>query len=984
MSYITKIQFNDSDYFVKQNINNEENDESYISNVKVKESTSINDRITIGKAASNSLYFDISNPLITAMDGMKITLHIQDKDSNVESPDDVNLSPEEMEQFIAGNKEEAEPEEDDSDILNNIEIDINNIDTITDVIEAPPTGEDIEEEEVVEDVYRETNPNTRDELFITYDDLGSEEEIEIDEEGITEDDSEPIGVEGWEMFGEYFVTKITSKDDSIYSIEAQDGFALMNEVFETEGETVGEVYQDIKMYVVDVLGLKISDLPTDIYDDLPIEINVQYTLRELIGYIAGLIGCYATFNRYGCLEFRNYAYNDVSVSSNDLMGTGIQTKTGTTIKIDKIDVDTDITVNEHMLTVDSTGNTDTDIANGCTLKYQCPFMTQEILNTVVAPQYINLEYLPGTVECLWNSDIETGDIISVFIDEENSEQMLVTNMTVDFGVNTVCKIDSLGNTETAQSSKITGPTTRVIERVSAKFDTLIAEKATIEDLQATNAQIDTLKAKDTEISNLLADKASIDDLTVTNETVENLKVAKADITALNATNAEIENLKAKDIEVGGILANKADISDLNAVNAEISNLNTKYVTIDLANIDKASVGTLFADVGLITSANIVNGHITGYLDSVEVNANNITAGTLTVDRLVINGSNKSLVYAINNMGELVSSEVNTIDGNTITKRTITADHIVAGSITSNEIHSETITGDKLTTGAVTSNKIQAGAVTTDKLQVGAIGGFNLSSNAIYSGDKSIVTSNSKGIFLGNDGQMSVGDGNNYIKYYKGSGGEYKLEFASDSFVATSENVDINGDLQISGDVTTSKGITANYISISDNSGTSMFEKSDLDKIVYDTGWVDCTLASGFENYADDQVLKVRRIGDLVEIRGAVKTTKNIAGSSNMAAVITGLDDVFIPSQRIVTSSVGTGLNMQMFTVYPNGNVTLVRYINMKDGSYTTVTNAMWIQLQASWIGKSSYIEHKYFKCDVCDESFNSQLQLNNHYQQAHM
>ena len=57
---------------------------------------------------------------------------------------------------------------------------------------------------------------------------------------------------------------------------------------------------------------------------------------------------------------------------------------------------------------------------------------------------------------------------------------------------------------------------------------------------------------------------------------------------------------------------------------------------------------------------------------------------------------------------------------------------------------------------------------------------------------------------------------------------------------------------------------------------------------------------------------------------------------------------------------------------------------MKDGSYTTVTNAMWIQLQASWIGKSSYIEHKYFKCDVCDESFNSQLQLNNHYQQAHM
>lgn len=133
--------------------------------------------------------------------------------------------------------------------------------------------------------------------------------------------------------------------------------------------------------------------------------------------------------------------------------------------------------------------------------------------------------------------------------------------------------------------------------------------------------------------------------------------------------------------------------------------------------------------------------------------------------------------------------------------------------------------------------------------------------------------------------------------------------------------------------------------VSDNN-TNIENK--VNSIMNDTGWVNCTLASGFENYADDQVLKVRRIGDLVEIRGAVKTTKNITGSSNMNAIITMLDDVFIPSQRVVTSSVGTSLNMQMFTIYPNGNVTLVRYISMKDGSYTTVTNAMWIQIQGMW------------------------------------
>lgn len=160
-------------------------------------------------------------------------------------------------------------------------------------------------------------------------------------------------------------------------------------------------------------------------------------------------------------------------------------------------------------------------------------------------------------------------------------------------------------------------------------------------------------------------------------TIEGAKILEADIEKLTIKYGEFETTVSKELA-----ANKAIIDKLD----------TKYVSIDLANIDKADVAELFVKMGLITSAVIENGHVTGYLDSVEVNANRITAGTLSVERLIINGSEKSLIYALNNAGELVSKSVDTLDGDILTDRTITADKLVAHSITANEITTSNIIG----------------------------------------------------------------------------------------------------------------------------------------------------------------------------------------------------------------------------------------------------------------------------------------------------
>ena len=141
------------------------------------------------------------------------------------------------------------------------------------------------------------------------------------------------------------------------------------------------------------------------------------------------------------------------------------------------------------------------------------------------------------------------------------------------------------------------------------------------------------------------------------------------------------------LSVGEIEANyfKAEEADLKYANITLAN-------IDTANIDKAVIGLILAEVGLISTAVIDKGHVTGYLDSVSINANNIKAGTLAVDRLVINGTKESLIFALNNAGELVSTSVDTLDGGLLTDRTITADKLVAHSITANEITTANIVG----------------------------------------------------------------------------------------------------------------------------------------------------------------------------------------------------------------------------------------------------------------------------------------------------
>lgn len=237
-----------------------------------------------------------------------------------------------------------------------------------------------------------------------------------------------------------------------------------------------------------------------------------------------------------------------------------------------------------------------------------------------------------------------------------------------------------------------------------------------------------------------------------NETISGMRITIQENSDDIAAHTEAISSLGGDVALIRARVGTVEATYLRVADADIKYADIDFANIDTANINKAKVRDLFTEVGLIKQAVISEGHITGYLDSVQVNAASITAGTLVTDRLLLRGSTGSIVYALNNFGELTSTEVDTIDGYILTDRTVNADKIVAHSITAYEITVENLIGANgwinLAQGTFNygdaliwdgSRLTVNGVVDTDALTAigGTIGGWLISNTRLRSANTSM-------------------------------------------------------------------------------------------------------------------------------------------------------------------------------------------------------------------------------------------------------
>lgn len=390
-----------------------------------------------------------------------------------------------------------------------------------------------------------------------------------------------------------------------------------------------------------------------------------YTRREMLGYLAARQGKNAVINSQGQLEFRWYKDADYTIRPTKYYENGLKFITSKAFRAEKIvcEVATD---NDSKTLTSGSGTMAINISN--------PFMTQAVLDAVYK-KIGGFTYRPLTVECLGDWRLEVGDIVKVTSDGVEYSAP-ITSIVYDCDGGLKCSIESCGQSDTNNSINPTGPITSQMQRLTAELITA---------------------------NQVIATKIS----------AEQADIKYATIANLNALSGKFDTLSAKAITTDNIAAATAKLGYMTAEQADI-----KYANIELTNIDTANVATLFANVGLIDRATVVEGHITGFLDSVEVNANKITAGTLVADRILLKGSESGLLYALNNLGELTSTTVDSLDGYVLTDRTIEADKIVANSITANELDVANIFADNAVISTITSQSAFINAISTNSVVVG--------------------------------------------------------------------------------------------------------------------------------------------------------------------------------------------------------------------------------------------------------------------------
>ena len=297
----------------------------------------------------------------------------------------------------------------------------------------------------------------------------------------------------------------------------------------------------------------------------------------------------------------------------------------------------------------------------------------------------------------------------------------------------------------------------IAERVQANegyIKKLQTDKADVGDLTAANAKITELETKKASVEELNAAKAEITDLKATKLDTEVANATYATIENLDATNANLENLDATYGQFQELATNKfaavdADIKKLDTEKLSATTADAKYATIDFSNIGIAAIQKLFTDSGIIGDLVVSEGHITGKLVGVTIIGDLIEGGTVKADKLVVLGED-GLYYKLNTNGVTTTAEqteYNSLNGSVITAKSITAEKVKVDDLVAFDA---------------------------------TIGGFNITNSSIYSGAKESVTNTTRGIYLDKNGQISFGDADNYIRYYKASDGTYKLEISADS------------------------------------------------------------------------------------------------------------------------------------------------------------------------------------------------------------
>ena len=257
--------------------------------------------------------------------------------------------------------------------------------------------------------------------------------------------------------GLFFITEpVTPNDFQTLTFTAYAQMCKFEKPYET---TIEEWPASISDVVADIASLRGVGVKAGItFPDYMVDYR-ELSCREYIGYIAGMMGKNARFDRNGELEFVWYEDSGLTVGRN-LQYQGGLVKTS---------------ANNFVINSLTTGTESNPIAcgSGVGIAYSNPFITQDIANSIFA-HIEGAYYAPSN--CKWRGDpaVQAGDIITVIDKDYNEIPLWVMEhrMKISGGMNS--EVFCYGMSETAIALE-KSPTEKKLQKVYTQLMSAITE-----------------------------------------------------------------------------------------------------------------------------------------------------------------------------------------------------------------------------------------------------------------------------------------------------------------------------------------------------------------------------------------------------------------------------------------------------------------------------------------------------------------------------
>ena len=738
MKYSTKVTINGAELLDTQS-------DTASSITAVKLATSCGQGFQIGSTASSTLSLTILRPYKDKFDGDKIDFYIlegEDTDSTIAD-------------LVAEVGTSTETVAVESDDLNE---------------DVTTSEEDEEGEEATAAEESEATEEAAATATALYDAMNGEEDT-TETETVTEST-----VQGWKLYGSFYVYKQTNNSDGSITLLAYDGFSLMNGSYTPDitSGTFQQFYDDLRTKL-SALGVTADEDEWD--DTYTITWNQACSYREAFGYLAGLQGGFATFGDDNTLGISQFGYND-GVILKSQMQSWQETSSGET-EVDSVQCTTNL-AGATVLAGE---------AGGQPLTFYNPFMTQSVLDSILT-DYNGITYTGATLSCPWDAGMLSGELVRIFSNDEfknyiamqnamaasssmsdaeklelkkqiNSvgKTILISSQTISFtaGGETVTEIGSYLTTESEKANAPLSPSDakfRVVTADLIKTKELIADKASITDLEATNANVTALIAKTATIETAVAEKATITDLEAATGRITTLESSKADVTELTAATGRIDTLESTKANVADLTAATGRIDTLESTTVKTSELDVEVAArIKNAEIDGAQIKDATIESAKLKS---INGNL--ILDG------SIIAAALSQE-VIKNFNNNNIYYQAEaptegiKEGDLWFKTVTATSGDSAGILYVYSN----GTWANKPFDSESILAKSITAGEIATGTITAGEIDMDNLQanIAYIGDFNGRHVQIDSDSVDIKNGTSVLASFGEDIKLSS-DSNQYI------------------------------------------------------------------------------------------------------------------------------------------------------------------------------------------------------------------------------